>query len=92
MSFRCVQVQISIHPRLFLQTIPLPVNKILEYSSPVSGVEQLSHLIGLLALHNDGQGNLDIGCLLSLHSGTNSGLQQGDMKSERKLWLGNASS
>ncbi len=51
-----IQDVLRIYPRLFLRTIPLPVNEILKEPASASGVQDGSHLIGLLAIDDHGGG------------------------------------
>lgn len=66
----------SVDPGLFLQAEPLPIDQILEGAAPASGVQQLVHLICLLAINQDRQGGLRSGSLLQLSSRTTRGFQQ----------------
>ncbi len=76
-----IQDVLRIYPRLFLRTIPLPVNEILKEPASASGVQDGSHLIGLLAIDDHGGGALHGGLLLvPLSSRSTGGLEQGDMK------------
>lgn len=46
----------SVDPGLFLQAEPLPIDQIQEGAAPASGVQQLVHLICLLAVNQDRRG------------------------------------
>jgi hypothetical protein len=77
-----VQNVLGLYPTAFLGTIALLVYEILQYPTLASRIQDLSYLIGLLAVHDDGRGTLHSGLVLvPLSSRTTSGLEQGDMKS-----------
>ncbi len=76
-----IQDVMGVDPESFLWVISLPINQILQYSSSVSGIQNLSDLVSLLAIHNDGRCTLIRDLLLvPLSSRTTDGLKQGDMK------------
>ncbi len=70
-------------PGLLFRSVPLLVNQILEYSTPVPGIEQFSNLVCLLAVDHDGWGIMDLDSLLRLSSRTISRFQQTHMKCGR---------
>ncbi len=69
----------GVDPESFLWAISLPVDQILQPST--TGIQNLSDLVILLAVHNDGRGTLVYDLLLiPLSFRTTDGLKQGDMK------------
>ena len=78
-----IQDVLRIYPGLFLRTVPLPVDQILQDASSTPGVKKFSHLVRFLSLDLDGLGTLLMGPPLSLLSRGHSGLEQRYMKSGR---------